>query len=540
MEQRNLLLAVILSFGILWIWSALFPAPEGGVPTTQPTAGASSEPAPTAVSSGGDEHMPELRPQVSEIHGSAMPASHAADSNVKHASFLLENDLLRLRMDERGWLTDAELLTYTTSIEPGAPKVHVLGRESLENGADFRADYVNAGVLGAKIVSPFVRVKGQTQGNQAVFQAKLNNNRIWQRTLSLPAGSYLVHIEDRILQGAGSKMFRQVVQRNPNKKLNTFYEHTGPTGFLSGELKKINYEDLDDGKPVQIAAIGGWTAMMNRYFITAIIGDADRSYRYFYKGDGRSYQAGLIDDGTVENGDAVFHSTLFIGPKSIPLLKTLNVELQRCVDFGWFAFIAKPMHSFMLWLYDYVHNFGWAIILLVLIIKLIFFYPTQKAYESMAAMRKLQPELVRLKDLYGNDRQRMSQEMMALYKKHKVNPMGGCLPILIQIPVFFALYKVLLMSIEMRQAPFIFWLQDLSTQDPYFILPVLMGISMYVQQKLNPQPTDPMQAKVLQFLPPVFTVMFLFFPSGLVLYWVVNNVLSIAQQWYVLKVKQAI
>ena len=148
--------------------------------------------------------------------------------------------------------------------------------------------------------------------------------------------------------------------------------------------------------------------------------------------------------------------------------------------------------------------------------------------------------MARLKDLYGEDRQKMGQEMMKLYKKHKVNPMGGCLPILIQIPVFFALYKVLLMSIEMRQAPFIGWLQDLSVQDPYFILPVLMGASMYIQQKLNPQPTDPMQAKIMQFLPPVFTIMFLFFPSGLVLYWVVNNILAIAQQWYVTKKMNAL
>ncbi len=541
MEQRNLLLAVILSFGILWIWAALFPAPESSSTSAQQR----SEPAETVSKENADKGMPELRPAVESADVHAPPRADGTTTETgaarkKHAVFLLENDVLRLTMDERGWLTDAELLQYTTSIEPGAPHVHVLGREALENAADYRANYVNAGVLGARLAEPFRRVDGGQRGREARFQAKLDDGRIWQRSLRLQPGSYLLQIEDRILQGAGGKMFRQVVQRNPDKTLNTFYEHMGATAFVNDELQKIDYEELDEGKPIQLASIGGWTAMMDRYFITAIIGDADRSYRYFFKGDGRSYQAGVIDDGMVEGNDAVFHSTLFIGPKSIPLLKTLNVELQRCVDFGWFAFIAKPMHAFMLWLYDYVHNFGWAIIILVLGIKLVFFYPTQKAYESMAAMRKLQPELVRLKDLYGNDRQRMSQEMMALYKKHKVNPMGGCLPILIQIPVFFALYKVLLMSIEMRQAPFVLWIQDLSTQDPYFILPVVMGISMYVQQKLNPQPTDPVQAKVLQFLPPVFTVMFLFFPSGLVLYWVVNNILSIAQQWYVLRVKKAL
>jgi len=248
----------------------------------------------------------------------------------------------------------------------------------------------------------------------------------------------------------------------------------------------------------------------------------------------------VLDDGVLEQEDAVFASDIYIGPKSIPLMKTLGIGLERSVDFGVFSFIAKPMHEFMMWMFQYVQNFGWCIILLVVVIKTIFFYPTHKAYSSMAGMRKIQPEMARLKELYGEDRQKMGQEMMKLYKKNKVNPMGGCLPILIQIPVFFALYKVLLMSIEMRQAPFIGWLQDLSVQDPYFILPVVMGISMFIQQKLNPQPADPMQAKIMQFLPPVFTIMFLFFPSGLVLYWVVNNTLAIAQQWYVMKKLNAI
>ncbi|HKI59577.1 MAG TPA: membrane protein insertase YidC, partial [Mariprofundaceae bacterium] len=211
-------------------------------------------------------------------------------------------------------------------------------------------------------------------------------------------------------------------------------------------------------------------------------------------------------------------------------MQELNVGLERSIDYGWFAFISKPLHDGLSWFYKYVPNYGWCIILLLICIKIIFFYPTQKSYESMAAMRKLQPEQKRLQERYGDDRQQLGQEMMALYKKHKVNPLGGCLPILIQIPVFFALYKVLLMSIEMRQAPFIGWIEDLSVQDPYFVLPVLMGVSMFIQQRLNPQPPDPMQAKIMSFLPVLFTVMFLFFPAGLVLYWVVNNVLSIIQQ----------
>jgi YidC/Oxa1 family membrane protein insertase len=281
--------------------------------------------------------------------------------------------------------------------------------------------------------------------------------------------------------------------------------------------------------------MGGWTAIMSRYFIAALIANPDQNYPYYFKSDGHSYQAGLIDDGQVEGNDVVFNTQLYIGPKSIPILEAAGSELERSVDFGLFTPISLPMHTFLGWLYKYLGNYGFCIIILVLCIKLIFFYPTQKSYESMAGMRKLQPEMARIKELYGDDRQRMSQEMMGLYKKHKVNPMGGCLPIIIQIPVFFALYKVLLMSIEMRQAPFIGWIHDMSVQDPYFVLPVIMGATMFIQQKFNPQPQDPMQAKVMQFLPAIFTVLFLFFPAGLVLYWVVNNTLSILQQRLVMK-----
>jgi len=202
--------------------------------------------------------------------------------------------------------------------------------------------------------------------------------------------------------------------------------------------------------------------------------------------------------------------------------------------------IAKPLHHLLIWLYAFLGNYGLCIIVLVLMIKTLFYWPTKKAYESMADMRKLQPEMTRMRELYGDDRQKMGQEMMALYKKNKVNPMGGCLPILIQIPVFFALYKSLLVSIELRHAPFYGWITDLSAMDPYYVLPIVMGASMIIQQRLNPAPPDPLQAKVMKFLPIIFTFMFLFFPSGLVLYWLVNNVLSIAQQWYILKMKNAL
>ncbi|MDX8401991.1 MAG: membrane protein insertase YidC [Mariprofundaceae bacterium] len=530
-EQRNMLLAFALSMLVLLGWSMIFPAPD---PSGE-GEGAMYHDAAVEKQETGDAHSRA----VSEAIPAAKPGERAGDQATASVAatagkrFLLRNELVEIEVDDRGWLTKATLRKYRESIDPASPMVSVLGEQGKHRMI------VNSGVMGVRQVRPFTPVRWTPTELQ--LKAELEGGRVWQRTIRLAPDSYLIEIRDRIVGGAGLRLYRQVVERNPDREKNTFYEHVGPIALVNDKLTEVDYDDLDQQGAVRTASVGGWIGIMNRYFIAALLTERGRDYPFYFKGDGRSYQAGLIDDGKAEGADQVFSSSLFVGPKSIPLLKTLDAGLERSVDFGWFAFIAKPLHALLLWLHDHVvPNFGWNIILLVLMIKLLFFWPTQKSYESMAAMRRLQPELVRLKELYGDDRQRMSQEMMALYKKHKVSPFGGCLPIMIQIPVFFALYKVLLMSIEMRQAPFIGWIQDLSVQDPYFVLPVLMGLSMFIQQKLNPQPTDPMQAKVMQFLPPVFTVMFLFFPAGLVLYWLVNNILSIAQQWYVLKVKQAL
>ncbi|MDX8408015.1 MAG: membrane protein insertase YidC [Mariprofundaceae bacterium] len=523
MDQKNMFLAFALSMAVLLGWSWLFPGPENQQPvaTTQSESAAPAAQAPATT----------LVPPLAQASGGADNTAPQA-AMLSGETFSLSNDVLDLEINDKGWITRGVLKLYKETIEPGSASVAFL------NMGDKQSVYVNSGIIGGKQTQPFKLV--QQANGKLTLRAELDHGRVWERQLSLAPGSYNLTITDTLKDGAGLKMYHQVVERYPDKKLSTFYEHMGPTAFLNGKLEEPDYDDLDEVGAIRKASVGGWTGIMNRYFIAAIVANPEQDYPYYFKGDGRSYQAGLMDDGVVNGKDVVFKTRMFIGPKSIPMLKTADADLERSIDYGWFAFIAKPMHSFLSWMYNYVGNYGWCIILLVLCIKILFFWPTQKSYESMAGMRKLQPEMARMKELYGDDRQRMSQEMMALYKKHKVNPLGGCLPIIIQIPVFFALYKVLLMSIEMRQAPFIGWIHDMSVQDPYFVLPVIMGLSMFVQQKLNPQPADPMQAKVMQFLPPVFTILFLFFPAGLVLYWVVNNVLSIAQQWYVLKVKQAL
>jgi len=522
MEQRNLILAFALSMAVLLGWSALFPQQEEAKPQLVEQASPVDGKSSAANISGLDS----MSPTMADVTGEASPVDVPVPT-YSGSAFTITNKLMDLTMDDRGWFTGARLKQYLESLEPGSNNVSVLS-----TGDQARSVYVNSGVMGHTLKQPFVIIDKSDIGFTA--QAVLDNDLVWQRQVQLLPESYQVDIEDRIIGGTGQKIYRQVVERQPDKKLNTFYEHMGPTALLGGKLQEPDYDDLDEAA-VRMPATGGWTGIMNRYFIAALISNPEQDYPYYFKGNVHSYQAGLIDDGRVEGSDTVYHNRMFIGPKSMAVLKQAGEGLERSIDYGWFAFIAKPMHTFISWMYGYVGNFGWCIVLLVLSIKILFYWPTQKSYESMASMRKLQPEMARMKELHGDDRQKMSQEMMALYKKHKVNPMGGCLPIIIQIPVFFALYKVLLMSIEMRQAPFIGWIHDMSVQDPYFVLPVIMGASMYIQQRLNPQPTDPMQAKVMQFLPPVFTILFLFFPAGLVLYWVVNNVLSIAQQKLVMK-----
>ncbi len=525
MEQRNLILAMVLSMVVLLGWGALFPeekkTPVSGEAQPVETAVADS----SVVTSADNLTLAPVSGDVVETSNSA-PSPVVSDVQAGE-KFEINNDLMQLTVNDKGWLTQALLNNYRESLEPGATNVAALTM------AEGHSVYVNAGVLNRTLAQPFTVLKKTSQS--VLLQATLDDGHLWQRQISLVPGSYIIQVSDRIVDGVGMKIYRQVVERFPDKNLNTFYEHMGPTALFNGKLIEPDYDDLDEQGAVRMASMGGWTAIMNRYFIAALISNPEQNYPYYFKGDGRSYQAGLIDDGLVEGRDAVFNSQLYVGPKATPILEAAGSELERSVDFGWFSPIAKPMHDFLVWIYDYIPNFGWCIIILVICIKILFFWPTQKSYESMAAMRKLSPEMARIKDLYGDDRQRVSKEVMELYKKNKVNPLGGCLPILIQIPVFFALYKVLLMSIEMRQAPFIGWITDMSVQDPYFVLPVVMGISMYIQQKLNPQPPDPMQAKIMQFLPPMFTIMFLFFPAGLVLYWVVNNCLAIVQQRWVMK-----
>jgi len=327
-------------------------------------------------------------------------------------------------------------------------------------------------------------------------------------------------------------------------------EHVDHNGFLTAvpsytggaiytpanKYEKISFSDMTS-KPLSRESEGGWVAILQHYFVGSwLVPAKEHNQLYSDVLGGKRYVIGFknVTPTTIAPGQSgTLRLSLYAGPKEHNILKQLPEGMDLTVDFGWLTVIAAPIY----WLLGAIHrllgNWGWAIILLTVLIKAAFYPLSAASYKSMAHMRKMQPKMAALKERYGDDRQKLNQAMMELYKTEKINPLGGCLPILVQIPVFIALYWVLLESVEMRQAPWILWIKDLSAQDPYYILPLIMGVSMFVQQKLNPQPLDPIQKKVFMVMPFMFTAMFLFFPAGLVLYWTINNTLSIAQQWQI-------
>ncbi len=312
------------------------------------------------------------------------------------------------------------------------------------------------------------------------------------------------------------------------------YSFAGPATLVDGKLEEVKVKKLKEETPTY-GTEAVWTSIQSKYFLDAVVPleEALEQIRLSRDND-RIVNTLRSPFFTLQSGEnRQLEYFLFFGPKDMEILKAEGHQLDRNIDFGFFEILAKPLLYVLTFFYGYLKNYGLAIILLTIIIKILFWPLTHKSYASMKSMQKLQPEMQKIRERFKSDKERLNKELMELYKKNRVNPMGGCLPMIVQIPVFFALYKVLLGSIALRHAPFALWLTDLSAKDPYYITPVLMGASMFVQQKLTPMSGDPMQAKIMTYLPIVFTFMFLNFPSGLVIYWLVNNLLTIVQQYYI-------
>ncbi|OIZ99664.1 membrane protein insertase YidC [Rickettsiella grylli] len=364
-----------------------------------------------------------------------------------------------------------------------------------------------------------------------------------QKQFTFKRNDYLIPVRYQISNVAPSifegRFYVQFQQRKIDKAHSLFNISSYTGGAISTQNKpyqKISFDKMKQGT-LSLATQDGWVAMLQHYFLSAWIPPAGQEFHFYSYAKDDIYTLGMLGAPfQIQPGMEFFsESKLYLGPESMDRLKAVAPHLDLTVDYGILWFISMALFSLLKFIHHYVGNWGWSIVIVTVLIKLAFYHLSAKSYRSMASMRSLQPRLQALRERYGDDKQKLTQATMALYKTEKVNPLGGCLPILVQIPVFIALYWMLLESVELRQAPFILWIHDLSAKDPYYILPVLMGITMFVQQRLNPPPPDPTQAKVMRFLPIFFTALFLNFPSGLVLYWIVNNTLSILQQWFIMR-----
>ncbi|MBN2644534.1 MAG: membrane protein insertase YidC [Desulfuromonadaceae bacterium] len=380
--------------------------------------------------------------------------------------------------------------------------------------------------------------------NRIIFKAVFSGLEI-VRTYVFNSGSYLIDcfvtIKNLRTENVDVRFHVDNYNVVPINAENSRFDYIGAISYIDNKLIHNESDDLKEKSESFRLDNLSWVGYTNKYFISTLIPVVDNSTPSFDSvaislSDNVLKFSALSGSVNLQDGQSYKASySMYLGPKDLSFLKSAGYSLDHVIDFGFFSFLAKPLHVCLNFFYGFLGNYGVSIILLTVIIKLLFWPLTQKSYVSMRAMQTLQPEMKKLREKYRTDREGLNRSMMELYKEHRVNPLGGCLPMFVQIPVFFALYKVLLETIELRHAPFAFWLTDLSVKDPYYITPVVMGVTMFVQQKMTPSTMDPMQAKMMLAMPVVFTFLFLNFPSGLVLYWLVNNLLTIFQQYLIYK-----
>lgn len=464
----------------------------------------------------------------------------------------VQTDTLKLVIDTKGGdIRDAKLLDYGATEDHSQP-FHLM---SDKGSLIYMAQNGLATKKSAKLGAPTHKDVWQTtQTNYVMSGDTLEVPLTWERDgvkvtkiYKFTKGSHLIDVVYQVDNNAAEEwsgsMYSQLVrnQYNPEESW-MMYTYTGPVLYDHNAEEQYVKHSFDDLKtqPVNGRNVtGGWAAMIQQYFLTAIVPDQAAQNSYYAKPlEGGQFAVGVVEPivHVPAGASGELSSQLYIGPELQDVLADIAPGLERTIDYGILTFLAEPLFWILDAIYEFVGNWGVAIIILTILIKLVFYKLSETSYRSMARLRKFQPKLQQLKENYGDDKAIFQQKLMKLYKEEKINPLGGCLPILIQMPVFIALYWVLLYSVEMRHAPFMLWIDDLSAMDPYFILPVLMGLTMYIQQKLNPSAMmDEMQQKVFKLLPFIFTFFFLWFPAGLVLYWLVNNILSVSQQYYITK-----
>ncbi len=542
--QRSILIVAlaVVSYLMVLQWNQDYG--QAALPT-QSTAANSATPAlPETPSSG---KASDDVPTASGEHTDAANAPAVASNEL----IRVETDVLNLAIDPLG----GDIVQLTLPQYPRRQDRPDVPFQLFDNGGE-RLYLAQSGLTGAN--GPDARANGRPLYSSEKREYRLANGQDelvvelkfseagvnYTKRFTFKRGQYDLGVSYRIEnQGAQAwtgNLFAQLKRDASSDPSSS--TATGTATYLGAALwtrdepyTKVSMKDMDK-QSYKETVQGGWVAWLQHYFVTAWVPSKDDSNLVQTRKDSQgNYIIGFTGPAlnVPAGASAETGAMLYAGPKIQGKLAQLSPGLELTVDYGFLWFIAQPIF----WLLEHIHsllgNWGWSIIVLTILIKMAFFPLSAASYKSMARMRAVSPKLQALKEQYGDDRQKMSQAMMELYKKEKINPLGGCLPILVQMPVFLALYWVLLESVEMRQAPWMFWITDLSIKDPFFILPIIMGATMFIQQQLNPTPPDPMQAKVMKLMPIIFTFFFLWFPAGLVLYWVVNNVLSIAQQWYI-------
>ncbi len=573
-NEKNLVMAIVLSAIILLAWSFFFTIPQQRARQDQEAAQQTT----TAQQAPGDQAREGAGTDVPLPEG-AVPSGVAAGGTVDRATVVSANRRIDLETPQLsgsinltgGRIDDLTLLEFRETVDPTSPNVTLFSPAESQNPyfAEFGwVDDQGAAYGGGDTVWAAPENAVLTPGRPVTMTWENDAGLRLERVYDLDA-DFMFTITQR-LQNTGSAPitvfpFGRVTRVNTPDTLGFYILHEGPIGILDGTLTEVDYDDLQDDGPVAQDTVGGWIGVTDKYWLAALVPDqtAPMKTRFTYnqRGGFDRYQADYLGEGiTVQPGaKAEVTNRLFAGAKKVDVLKRYRDDLgierfEMAIDFGWFFFLTKPFLDALTWIAGWVGNFGVAILMLTVVVKLFFFPLANKSYKSMSRMKALQPQMTELREKFSEDRQKMQQELMGLYKREKVNPVAGCLPMVVQIPVFFALYKVLFVSIEMRHAPFFGWITDLSSADPTTIFnlfgllpftppsllslgawPLIMGISMFLQQKLNPAPADPMQAKIFMMMPIIFTVMLANFPAGLVIYWAWNNTLSMAQQYVIMR-----
>ena len=566
MESRNLILAIILSVGVLFIWSFFFEAPEQEMLNGEIESGDVSEVNSNELDMEAIDEI-ERSLGITENDNIGLDEALSADKRVK-----IETDSIVGSINLKGLkIDDIVLKKYNETQEEFSEKIRVLQPIDTYDGYEVTFGWIknqdaNFETPNAESIWKVSNNNATlTSNNEVEFEWSNTTGQTFVTTIGLDE-DYLFDITQEVKNNSNEEIIinnaSKVTRKQAPSLSGMFILHEGLLGVLQEKLELIDYDDLkDDEETLNFESDNGWVGITDKYWLAALIPDQNKSFKAIYTYDNGyiAYYRSLNATKVAAGSDHIVESQIFIGAKEAKLIDRYQEDygiynFDLAIDWGWFYFLTKPLFNVIYFFSELSGNFGLAIIILTVITRIVFFPLANWSFISMAKMKMLQPEMTRIKELHKDDRAQQQQALMALYKKEKVNPISGCLPILIQIPFFFAIYKMLFVSIEMRHAPFYGWIQDLAAKDPTTIFnlfglipwdppsfmiigiwPVLMGLTMYIQQKLNPAPPDPIQARIFMFFPLFITILLAQFAAGLVIYWTTNNVLSIIQQWIINK-----